>query len=500
MVVNYKTLTDKNNFSANNLSAFSFTLCKAIPLNKLLSRQLMKKDNGVEVGSINYIKNSPKVFIKAKSLSENNYLLSLDEESFEYIRPQVFVNMDLKKFDLIISKDSNIGEVGFIDMDMPDAMLSTAMYKLPIIKNKYYVASFIKSDIFRSQLNILTPKGATIRHAGTKFLECLIPFSDNVGITSFLDLISKYVVLIEIEIKRKEKLIVGKIDNHLKEHCQIKKEAQFDYVQMSDLRLENRFDVGMYSKEYRKIQELIINYDNGVSSFEELGYTITRGQNLQVSSIGESIYSSENLFDYYYLILSNSITNHMTFLTNSFLGSKRKLKTIKKGDIIFTCRGNLGKCFVLCNDLKAITNIDNVHISTTKHSLKEKITLACYLHYLQKVNHLNNIAIQGSGADSFTKYHFDKIKIPNFDKKIIDELSNIYNKSLKIKISENELDFLKLIENLGLYQLELLKNCIVKNIKKSFKFITEGKMFDKNNIINDIIKEYIEVQYGRSIK
>ncbi len=119
---------------------------------------------------------------------------------------------------------------------------------------------------------------------------------------------------------------------------------------------------------------------------------------------------------------------------------------------------------------------------------------------MQKTNHLNNIAIQGSGADSFTKYHFDKIKIPNFDKKIIDELSNIYNMSLKIKISENEFDFLKLIENLGLYQLELLKNCIVKNIKKSFKSIIEGKMFDKNDIINDIIKEYIEVQYGRSIK
>lgn len=97
---------------------------------------------------------------------------------------------------------------------MPNAMISSAMYKLPITKNKYYIASFIKSDLFKNQLNILVPKGATIRHAGTKFLDCLIPFSEDSKITVFLDLISKYVVLIEMKMKEKEKLIFDIIDKH----------------------------------------------------------------------------------------------------------------------------------------------------------------------------------------------------------------------------------------------------------------------------------------------
>ncbi len=497
MIVNYKELTEKNNFSANNLSIFSFSSCNAIPLKRLLSRKITKKDNGLEVGSINYIKNSPKMFIKAKSLSENNYLLSLENETFEYIRPQVFFDMNLKKGDLIISKDSNIGEVGFIDKDMPNAMISSAMYKLPITKNKYYIASFIKSDSFKNQLNILVPKGATIRHAGTKFLDCLIPFSEDSKITVFLDLISKYVVLIEMKMKEKEKLIFDIIDKHLIEHCSKNKKEHFDYVQMSDLMLENRFDVGMYSKAYRQIQDLIINYDNGVSSFDELGYSISRGQNLQVSSIGKSIYTNENFHDYYCLILSNSITNNMTFLMDSYLGSKKELKTIKKGDIIFTCRGNLGKCFVLCNNIKAITNIDNVHITSKKHSLEENIALSCYLHYLQKINHLNNIAIQGSGADSFTKYHFDKIKIPNFDKKIVSELAHIYNYNFEFILNENENMFEKIINDLGLYQLELLKNVFVKNIRKSFESITYGEVLDKRNIVSNIYREYLEVHDGK---
>ena len=493
MIVDYKTLLKKNNFSANNLSIFSFSSCKNIPLKKLLSRNLLKKDNGVEVGSINYIKKSPNIFIKAKSLSVDNYLLTLDSETFEYIRPQVFVNMNLKKGDLIISKDSNIGEVGFIGEDMPNAMLSTAMYKLPITENKYYISSFIKSDYFREQLNILVPKGATIRHAGKKFLDCLVAFSEDDKVTKLIDLLSKYVFLIEEKMNEKESTIFLKIDNHLKENSKINEHEHFDYVKISDLTYENRFDVGMYSKEFRRIQELISHYKYGISTFDELEYSITRGQNLQVSSIGKSLYSSTNLYDYYSLVLSNSITNHMTFKVNNYLGSKQDLKTIKKGDIIFTCRGNLGKCFVLCSNIKAITNIDNVHISSDKHSLNENIMLSCYLHYLQKINHLNNIAIQGSGADSFTKYHFDKIRIPKFKNSIIDELSFLYNNSFEFEINDNESEMTKIFDCLGLYQLELLKGILINNINIAFKNITEGNDCFIDNIIAGINKDIAKI-------
>ena len=46
--------------------------------------------------------------------------------------------MNLKEGDLLISKDSNIGEIVILDKDYPNHMLSSALYRLPVIeKNKY---------------------------------------------------------------------------------------------------------------------------------------------------------------------------------------------------------------------------------------------------------------------------------------------------------------------------------------------------------------------------
>ena len=79
--------------------------------------------------------------------------------------------MGLKKGDLIISKDSNIGEIIILDKDYPDIMLSGALYKLPVKEEfKYYLLAFVKHDIFREQLDFMVPSGATIRHAKTMFL------------------------------------------------------------------------------------------------------------------------------------------------------------------------------------------------------------------------------------------------------------------------------------------------------------------------------------------
>ena len=50
--------------------------------------------------------------------------------------------------------------------------------KSPDIKEeyKYYALAFLKSNFFKDQLVLKVPRGATIRHAGKKFLECKIPF------------------------------------------------------------------------------------------------------------------------------------------------------------------------------------------------------------------------------------------------------------------------------------------------------------------------------------
>ena len=187
-------------------------------LGSLLSRELNRKDLGKEVGSINYVRSSNFFFIKTKALQAFSFLPILNSESTETIMPQAFVDHNLKTGDIILSKDSNIGETVILDKDYPNYMLSGALYKLPLNESdKFYILAFIKHRYFREQLNRLVPKGATLRHAGKKFLDCNIPFPANNrdAIINHVSNITKKIVEIEIEIKKRDSEINDIIETEL---------------------------------------------------------------------------------------------------------------------------------------------------------------------------------------------------------------------------------------------------------------------------------------------
>ena len=55
-------------------------------------------------------------------------------------------------------------------------MVSGGIYKLPLKEeDKLFLFFILKSDYFKQQLSIKVPRGATLKHAGKLFLDCLIP-------------------------------------------------------------------------------------------------------------------------------------------------------------------------------------------------------------------------------------------------------------------------------------------------------------------------------------
>ena len=118
---------------------------------------------------------------------------------------------------MIISKDSNIGEIVILDKDYPNYMLSGALYKLPISEKKYYLLAFIKHNIFREQLDYMVPKGATIRHAKTIFLDCKIPMPNNnsENTIKFIELLTQAIINKEQLIKEKHENILLLIEQEL---------------------------------------------------------------------------------------------------------------------------------------------------------------------------------------------------------------------------------------------------------------------------------------------
>ena len=237
------------------------------PLRSLLSRELSRNDLGKEVGSINYVSGSNFFFTKTKALQAYSFLPVLNSESTESIMPQAFVDHNLKAGDIILSKDSNIGETVILDKDYPNYMLSGALYKLPLNESdKFYILAFIKHRYYREQLNRLVPKGATLRHAGTKFLDCNIPFPVNnkEAIVNFVSNITKKIVEIEIEIKKRDSEINDTIESELNKNQHTSTIYNFSHVTYSKLTIGKRLDTGVYSDTFQRITHLLTNYKGGV--------------------------------------------------------------------------------------------------------------------------------------------------------------------------------------------------------------------------------------------
>jgi len=228
-------------------------------------RPLTRRDLGREVGSVSYINQSPYYFLRTKALQSDSFLPDITKESVIPILPKMFEKMNLSEGDLLISKDSNIGEAVILGKDYPDFMLSGAIYRLPIKTNKYYLLAFLKHDICREQLDFMTPKSATIRHAKTLFADIKIPLpqKNKENIIRYIEILTQSVINKEKEIQRKHCLIYQRIEQELKENQKPDK-FLFDYPSNKEIADNSyRLDIGLYSETYKETEFLIKNYSNG---------------------------------------------------------------------------------------------------------------------------------------------------------------------------------------------------------------------------------------------
>src|SRR3989344_5778684 len=101
------------------------------PLSSLLSA----KDKGKEIGSFAYIPKSNKFFIRTKAINKNSWIPYLKgEEAIISMNPLLFVSYRIEKGDILLAKDSNIGESVYIDNDKysKDYMISGGIMRLKI--------------------------------------------------------------------------------------------------------------------------------------------------------------------------------------------------------------------------------------------------------------------------------------------------------------------------------------------------------------------------------
>lgn len=489
--VTYQESIDKN----YNLSSSLFT--KLVMKNKnyltvsdFLSKKLDNSDLGSEIGSLSYIDKSSHYFLRTKALQEYSFIPDITSESALPMRPTEFVNMNLKKGDLIISKDSNIGEIAILDKDYPNYMLSGAIYRLPVKEDsKYYLLAMIKHDIFREQLDSIVPKGATIRHAKTLFLNCIIPLptKNQKNVMEYITLLTKAIIEKEALIKKRHEEILKAIQTELDGN---QKENVFKYSMPTISVIEEigRLDSSLYSEYFQKEIFLIENYKNGFKNIYELGFDLSRGQNLQVSNIGDSIYTTEPHKNFYTLMLPKFLSKYGTTHRIQYLGNKNKLKTLNQGEIIFGAEGfEKGRSIVILEEQeKVITNIHGITIEQKEKDVELSIFVKLMLDYLRNKGLIDLYAVGGNGGSLAQKY-WDIIPFPMFPEKKRKVITSLYhNPELKYESSKWELN--------SMFQedTDFNKKAGIYELDKSAKYLKKLLNQAIANIIND---EEVEIKF-----
>ena len=232
----------------------------------------MNKEFGKAIGSSSYIKESKYFFIRTRALQTHSFLPILgDPECVIPMLPNVFKNNNLEYGDILLSKDSNIGEVVFLNKDLKNHMMCAGLVKLMLPKNiKYYVLAFLKSPFFKEQIMLSASRGSTIRHAKSLWLNALIPFpnyDNSEELIKHITLLTKAIIRKEESIQYKYQKITKLINEEILNNQ--KNKFSFNLPTYKEISIENRIDAGVYTNIYKKNIFYIKNYKNGFYGIEE---------------------------------------------------------------------------------------------------------------------------------------------------------------------------------------------------------------------------------------
>ncbi|MCT8549722.1 hypothetical protein KZ380_09650 [Glaesserella parasuis] len=448
--------------------------CKLVK--EFSTRTLSRKDLGVEVGSANYIGQSSHYFLRTKALQDHSYLPEITPETVLPIMPSSFVKMNLKAGDLIISKDSNIGEIVILDKDYPNVMLSGVLYKLPVSQYKYYLLAMMKHAIFREQLDFIVPKGATIRHAKTLFLDCEIPMpNENAeNVIQFVENLTQAIVNKQRLIKQRHQEILALIEKELLDN-QKDNTFSYNYPSISYIQENGRMDATFYSEYYKKLMFPVLNYGYGYAPLTEQGLELKPGPSLEIKLLETRIDSDFFIKGFYRLITPKQILNTGVIDKERFIGTPKKIPTIKFGDILFGESGT-GRTMVYLDNCNNTINNAHAHILRPikgKCTLDKAITIRSIMQYYKEKGITDCLTVGGNGGHLSPSY-FNRVFIPNFPTEKQQQIAKLYHNPTTYDVKNATLDnFITLDDEFnnqaGIYELDktakILQNILNQTIE-----------------------------------
>lgn len=444
--VNISEIMSTGSLSPNNYKRLSIKNSKKRKVKEYLSTD-MPYIKGKEPGSSAYVKKSEQIFLRNSCI--NNIQFSVDKSKYIYLNPNYYKENCLNTGDILLCTDANIGDCSYFISDGEEVIFSSGIIKLNFREEryKYYVMAFMRDGYFREQLDAKTPKGATIRHSGDRFLECEIPDCQEEWVFTLLEQLIKNISYAEhissVKLRKTEKTIDEEIIT-----------STYDYVNptFSQVFEKARLDSGIYSDTVFQWIENVKHYRNGCSNLSEFGFKTQRGPSLQKRDLGRSIQSDEYRKGYNILIYPSDISSAGYIEKVTYLGARNPIWFLGEKYILFSSEGTIGKTFIICdNSMHFTTNIHGTMIYPLdkKKDIKYSIFLGLYLNYMRSKGIFDRMAVGGNGG-SFAVGYWDNIRIPNVDEDFMNDLSAEYHNDVNLVPSIFDIE---LIKNAGIYEL-----------------------------------------------
>lgn len=276
MIIKYSQIIENNSsFSTSIYSEIKFDSYSLLP--SFFYRDMEEIDFGEEAESFNYLDESKTYFIRAGAISggtkssekiETRLQLKpiFDSNTCLPLRTSIQKQNNLKKYDLIISKDSNVGATALLNKDLPNHMLCAALIRLPV-NNPFYISAILKHKNYRPFIKKLFARGVSMNHGKDFYLRLEIP---NVRrhVKKNIENLNKQIFDLENLIENQGIEISELIESHIidNQHNKIKNfNSTFNTVK----KRQSRLDACVYSKEFEEINALLKNYKNGFNYIDE---------------------------------------------------------------------------------------------------------------------------------------------------------------------------------------------------------------------------------------
>lgn len=391
-----------------------------------------------------------------------------------------------KQGDILVSTVRTYrGGVGMVTDDFENHCCSPAILVIRNVTDeritKEYLYALLRTDFFIEQILGFQNRGMYPRLDSDAMDKVVIPIPNDANVIKYISDIVRACINKHTLIRKRHKEIIRLIDDELVNN-QKGDSLKYEFPKISEIASVGRLDVSRYSKEYKEYEQLISGYSNGCFKFSKKGYSVKRGQNLQVSCIGESIYSNAMIKGFYRLAVSSNFSEYSTVDNYVYLGNPLKLSVLKKGEIVFSARGaQFGRVIIYpdtINDI--ITNIDSLVISNDNSPLFQNIFIAMFLSRLRWNKHIYKIAITGSGANSLTAYQSDDINFPNFPEQKQKEIAALYHNPKEYDTSGFTLENFLEKDNefnseAGIYELDKTANQLKQLLNKAIDDIVNDR-------------------------